>query len=244
VRHDKVHGDGYDDHGGDNHLVERIIDPSQGAPIQHPSSPHFGKPGALQPPLACTPRSKGDTLQLARSKQVPAQTFLGTPPAKLQQTSNKFHKLWLLLIVLPPPKISQRRPHNDFYFPPSVQFLAETLYHRKQILRFALKLMRHGQGSSPWDNATRTSLVSPRRCSMFDLQHRMFDLQHGQDDGILHITTRHVEAARAKWDRLSMADLSSIRTKSQLIERVEERYGLPHEDVVSDVELWASDKQF
>jgi hypothetical protein len=79
---------------------------------------------------------------------------------------------------------------------------------------------------------------------MFDLQHRMFDLQHGQDDGILHITTRHVEAARAKWDRLSMADLSSIRTKSQLIERVEERYGLPHEDVVSDVELWASDKQF
>jgi hypothetical protein len=72
----------------------------------------------------------------------------------------------------------------------------------------------------------------------------MFDPQHGWGGDGLHITTRHVKAVRAKWDQLSVADLSSIRAKSDLIERAEERYGLPHEQAASDVELWVSDKQF
>ena len=47
---------------------------------------------------------------------------------------------------------------------------------------------------------------------------------------------------QAKWDRLSMSDLAQIRTKAQLISRVEERYRLPHEVAAQDVEIWNLDR--
>jgi hypothetical protein len=72
----------------------------------------------------------------------------------------------------------------------------------------------------------------------------MFNLQSSQVDDVLHITERHMKAAQAKWDRLTTADLSGIKTRSQLVGRVEERYSLAHEQAARDVELWASDKQF
>ena len=72
----------------------------------------------------------------------------------------------------------------------------------------------------------------------------MFDLQHGQDDGILFIKARHMQAAQAKWDRLSTDDLLHITDQDQLIDRVSERYSLPREQAEKDVAIWVSDKQF
>ena len=47
---------------------------------------------------------------------------------------------------------------------------------------------------------------------------------------------------QAKWSRLSMSDLSQIRTKDQLIATVEERYGLPLGVAARDVEIWRLDR--
>ncbi|MFL5173959.1 MAG: hypothetical protein ACJ8CX_25360 [Microvirga sp.] len=63
-------------------------------------------------------------------------------------------------------------------------------------------------------------------------------------DGILDGAGGHMSAAQAKWERLTPADFNGIRTKRDLIARVEERYGLPHEQAAADVEIWASDKRF
>jgi len=54
----------------------------------------------------------------------------------------------------------------------------------------------------------------------------------------------HRQAARAKWDRLTEADLNGVRTKRDLIARIEERYRLPHEQASADVEIWTSGKRF
>jgi len=50
--------------------------------------------------------------------------------------------------------------------------------------------------------------------------------------------------AQAKWDRLSLSDLAEIKTKAQLIARVEERYVLPHEVAAQDVEIWGLARRF
>ena len=50
--------------------------------------------------------------------------------------------------------------------------------------------------------------------------------------------------AQAKWGRLSLSDLAQIKTKAQLIARVEERYVLPHEVAAQDVEIWGLDRRF
>lgn len=55
---------------------------------------------------------------------------------------------------------------------------------------------------------------------------------------------RHMREVQAKWNRLSMSDLVQIKTKAELIARVEERYGLPHDVAVQDIEIWASDRRF
>jgi hypothetical protein len=55
---------------------------------------------------------------------------------------------------------------------------------------------------------------------------------------------RHMRDAQAKWDRLSLSDLAQIKTKAQLIARVEERYVLPHEVAAQDVEIWGLDRRF
>ena len=62
------------------------------------------------------------------------------------------------------------------------------------------------------------------------------------DDNIF--AGRHMRDAQAKWDRLSMSDLAQIKTKAQLIARVEERYVLPHEVAAQDVEIWGLARRF
>jgi hypothetical protein len=54
----------------------------------------------------------------------------------------------------------------------------------------------------------------------------------------------HMKDAQAKWDRLTQSDLDGVRTKAELIARVEERYTLPHEVAAEDVEIWGLGRQF
>jgi hypothetical protein len=54
----------------------------------------------------------------------------------------------------------------------------------------------------------------------------------------------HMREAQAKWGRLTESDLAEIRTKAQLIARVEERYSLPHDVAAEDVEIWGLDRRF
>jgi coenzyme PQQ synthesis protein D (PqqD) len=54
----------------------------------------------------------------------------------------------------------------------------------------------------------------------------------------------HRKTAQATWERLTQADLNGVRTKRDLVARVEERYGVPREQASADVEVWASDKRF
>lgn len=71
----------------------------------------------------------------------------------------------------------------------------------------------------------------------------MFDLPHYQAHDGPGLTPHSVHAAQATWVRLTMAELSGVRTMSELIGRVEERYSLSHEQATRDVEFWALDKQ-
>ena len=68
----------------------------------------------------------------------------------------------------------------------------------------------------------------------------MTDIQHGRDDGVLFIKARHMQAAQAKWDRLTAEDLSQIRDQDQLIDRVSDRYSLPRAQAQTDVVTWVS----
>jgi hypothetical protein len=52
-----------------------------------------------------------------------------------------------------------------------------------------------------------------------------------------------MQIAQATWLRLIAAELSGVRTTSELIERVEERYSLSHEQATRAVEFWSLDKQ-
>jgi hypothetical protein len=71
----------------------------------------------------------------------------------------------------------------------------------------------------------------------------LFDLEHYQDHDGPGLTPHAVHTAQATWLRLTAAELSRVRTTSELIEKVEERYSLSHEQVIRDVEFWALDKQ-
>jgi len=71
----------------------------------------------------------------------------------------------------------------------------------------------------------------------------MFDLEHYQDHADPGLTPHAVQKAQATWLRLTAAELSGVRTTSELIERVEERYSLSHEQATREVEFWALDKQ-
>jgi hypothetical protein len=68
------------------------------------------------------------------------------------------------------------------------------------------------------------------------MSHNSFDQDSHIFDGQL------MRKIQAKWDRLSMSDLAQIKTKAQLIARVEERYGLPHGVAAQDVEIWDLDR--
>jgi hypothetical protein len=65
------------------------------------------------------------------------------------------------------------------------------------------------------------------------------DSKSHDDVGILNIADGRMRAAQAKWSRLTEHDVSEIRTKDDLISKVEERYSLPHGVAAQDVELWA-----
>jgi hypothetical protein len=71
----------------------------------------------------------------------------------------------------------------------------------------------------------------------------MFDLEHYQDHDDPGLTPQAVQMVSATWLRLEPAELSGVRTTSELIERVEERYSLSHEQATRDVEFWALGKQ-
>jgi hypothetical protein len=63
-----------------------------------------------------------------------------------------------------------------------------------------------------------------------------------QDDHIF--AGRNMREVQAKWDRLSISDLAQIKTKAELIARVQEQYGLDREVAAQDVEIWNSDRHF
>jgi hypothetical protein len=60
----------------------------------------------------------------------------------------------------------------------------------------------------------------------------------------MRLLALHMKDAQAKWDRLTPTDLDGVRTKAELIARVEERYSLPHDVAAEDVEIWGLDRQF
>jgi hypothetical protein len=55
---------------------------------------------------------------------------------------------------------------------------------------------------------------------------------------------RNMREVQAKWDRLSISDLAQIKTKAELIARVQEQYGLDRAVAAQDVEIWNSDRHF
>lgn len=61
---------------------------------------------------------------------------------------------------------------------------------------------------------------------------------------ILNVADGHMQAAQAKWSRLTEGDLSGIRTKGELAARVAARYGLSADQAAADVAVWAADKRF
>lgn len=71
----------------------------------------------------------------------------------------------------------------------------------------------------------------------------LFDLEHYQDHEDPGLTPHAVHTAQATWLRLTTAEMSGVRTTAELIERVEERYSLSHEQATREVEFWALDKQ-
>jgi hypothetical protein len=70
-----------------------------------------------------------------------------------------------------------------------------------------------------------------------------FDLEHYQDPGDPGLTPHAVHTVQATWLQLTAAELSGVRNTSELTGRVEERYGLSHEQATRDVEFWSLDKQ-
>ncbi len=71
----------------------------------------------------------------------------------------------------------------------------------------------------------------------------MFDLRHYQHRDGPGLTPHFAITAPATWLRLTEPELFGVRTTSELIDKVEESYSLPHEQATRDVEYWALDKQ-
>ncbi len=51
------------------------------------------------------------------------------------------------------------------------------------------------------------------------------------------IDAHSMQAVQAKWSRLTVADLAQVRTEEQLIDKVAERYSIPHDQACNDVRL-------
>jgi hypothetical protein len=72
----------------------------------------------------------------------------------------------------------------------------------------------------------------------------MLDLHDQQHDSGPFIKAHHLQAVQAKWDRLTAGDVSHIRDRGELIERVSERYSLPREQAERDVAIWLTESRF
>ena len=79
-------------------------------------------------------------------------------------------------------------------------------------------------------------------------QNATVELDHGatmhyipdlQGNMFRNIMVRHPGAAQAKWTRLTPDDFASATTEQKLVQCIERRYHLLHEEAVKDVELWA-----
>ncbi|MEZ0167874.1 hypothetical protein [Microvirga sp. TS319] len=71
----------------------------------------------------------------------------------------------------------------------------------------------------------------------------MSDLRHYQARDGPGLTLHALPMMWSRWDRFTMVEMTGIRTLSELIEKVEESYGLTHEQATRDIEFWALDKQ-
>ena len=68
--------------------------------------------------------------------------------------------------------------------------------------------------------------------------------RHDSNSDLDFITGRRMQAAQAKWSRLTVDDLSRIRDQDQLIARVADRYSLPSELARTDVVIWESETRW
>ena len=71
----------------------------------------------------------------------------------------------------------------------------------------------------------------------------MFDVQHYRTHDGPGLTLHALPMMRARWDRLTALEVLGIRTPSELIEKVEERYSVSHEQATRDGAFRALDKQ-
>ena len=85
-----------------------------------------------------------------------------------------------------------------------------------------------------WNNVPIGSFISSRLNNF--IKHIFVD----QDDVF---AGQHMRRIQAKWDRLTTLDLVQIKTKAQLIARLEEQYGMTHDVAAEDVEIWSSDRR-
>jgi hypothetical protein len=60
-------------------------------------------------------------------------------------------------------------------------------------------------------------------------------------DAVIGTNAHRLRTAQAKWERLTVSDYAEIRTLPELIARLQQRYGLSHEQARRDVEIWARD---
>jgi len=69
----------------------------------------------------------------------------------------------------------------------------------------------------------------------------MFDGELYSATGGHQIVRHHLQAAQAKWGRLTAADYTKIATIADLIKSVGDRYSIPAEEARQDVDLWLAD---
>ena len=73
----------------------------------------------------------------------------------------------------------------------------------------------------------------------------MLDLHHQQHDSGPFMEGASLSSrVQAKRDRLTAGDVSHVRDRGELVDRVSERYSLPREQAERDVAIWLSENRF
>lgn len=57
-------------------------------------------------------------------------------------------------------------------------------------------------------------------------------------DILTPMEAQRVHAVQSRWNQLTSSDLAGVRTKTQLVARLVERYGMANDVAVEDVETW------